>query len=346
MRYGQIATMLSGVWIVPVWMIAVATVCLRPLLRRGMLLIMSNTNYRSIVNRVVDYIMSHHDDAETLVSFLRSPDVVGIVKDYCGTARRHDSFLYTYARWHTVRQCIKGVQPDLEQGRPLTLRERYHSSPTELEDKTRQVIEADGILILLRALLALVTIVAIVYQSLIEKDTLDTYHVLVNVVVRFANSGIWFSIVQVANMTFLVTSFRYPSLSCTSARAIVVTVWWTIFLPILLALLVYVPYTMLLMLMIVPTIFAVERVESLPYLGTALFSISDKCIGGYHLYVLDETSQLLSYPAITAGLTASLCWIVSSFDGWWEHAAYDFYRRMGFMVPTDMVSIFQLLSSL
>jgi hypothetical protein len=338
--------MLSEVWIVPLWMVAVSTACLRPLLRRGILLIMRNPYYRSIVNRVVDRIMFHHDDTETLVSFLRSPDVVGIVKDYCNVARHHESFLYTYARYRTVRQCIKGVQPDLEQGRLPTLRERYRSSPTELEDKTRQVIEADGILILLRALLALVTTAVIVYQSLIEKETLDTYHVLVNAMARFANSGIWVSINQAMNMTFLVTSFRYPSLSCTPARAIVVTVWWIIFIPILLALLVYVPYTLLLSLMIVPTILAVERIESLPYLGTALFSASDKCIGGYHLYVLDETPQPLAYSAITAGLIPSICWIGSSFDGWWEHATYDFYRRMGFMVPTDMVSIFQLLSSL
>jgi hypothetical protein len=333
--------MLSEVWIVPVWVVAVSTACLRPLLRRGILLIMRNPYYYSMVNRVVDRIMFHHDDTETLVSFLRSPDVVGIVKDYCSVARQHESFLYTYARYHTVRRRTKGIHPDPE--RLPTLRERYHDLPTELEDETRQVIEADGVLILLRILIALVTTAVIVYQSLIEKETLDTYHVLANAMARLVNSGILPAMADEKDMTLLVTSFRYPSSRFTPVRAIAVTIWWIMYVPMVLTLLVYPLYFAVITLIVLPIVYIVKYVESLPYLGTKLYST---CENGYYLYVLGVILPSLIWPILMATTTSSICWTVSSFDGWWEHSKHDFFRRIGFMVPTDMVSIFQLLSSL
>lgn len=74
---------------------------------------------------------------------LWSPDVVGIVKDYCSVARHHESFLYTYARYHTVLKRTKGIHPDPRIRLPTL---RYHDLPTELEDET------DGVFILLRIL--------------------------------------------------------------------------------------------------------------------------------------------------------------------------------------------------
>lgn len=330
------------VWVPPVWLSLICASIPR-LLRTMVLKIM--LTHGDKINRVVDRIMSHHDDTGTLVSFLRSPDVVGIVKDYCGT-RRHESYLYIYGRTSAIHRTKKPhrTHPDIENG--LTEVPRYYQEPTEIEDVARQVVEADGVLILLRGFLSLVTVATIALYFYLDTDAHTLSDAMIRALMRFFNSGVAYSLIKLARMMIGVWKFKYPGLDCSVPTLLLLVLLWILHQSlasfVCICIILHIPYAMIHMVLAMPSSYVIEFLETIPYLEVKLFSWSDNHYNGYQAYAADLAMMSVVMMVAATSVTATLLWSQSS--QWWDCAAYDFMRRIGFVVPMDTVSVLQLLT--
>jgi hypothetical protein len=328
------------VWVPPVWLLLICAAIPR-LLRTMVLKIM--LTHGDKVNRVVDRIMFHHDGTRTLVSFLRSPDVVGIVKDYCGT-RHRESYLYIYGRKSAIHCTKKShrIYPDIENGLAAEV-PKYYQEPTVIEDVTRQVVEADGVLILLRGFLSLVTVATIALYIYLDTDTHTLSDAMMRALMRFFNSGAVYSLIKLARMMIEVKKNTGLDRSVPTLVPLWILNRSLAFFACM-CIILHIPYAMIHSILALPSSYVIKFLETIPYLEVKLFSWGDDHYKGYPAYVADLAMMPVVRMVVATSVTATLLWSQSSPSQWWDCAIYDFMRRVGFIVPMDTVSVLQLIT--